>query len=69
MNLSIFLNIATVTTFIVYYVYTNRLIKKMLRGLQLGLKYKQDLDILTDQYRQLSNINAALRDIRNTKKK
>lgn len=68
----IYLNIALVVLLVVYWFYTRRLIRRILNvniALQsAGNKIQNELNILTDQYRQLANINQALRDVKKAKK-
>ena len=70
-NLSIFLISFLTTTLILFFLLARRTFKKLLLDRiilkNLAEKYKNDLNILTDQYRQLANINKALRDIQTTK--
>ena len=56
-----------VVLFGVYFYFTRKLIRNLIdsaRAFQLaGNKAQKDLFILTDQYRQLANINKALREV------
>jgi len=56
-----------VVLFGVYFYFTRKLIRNLIdsaRAFQeAGNKYQKDLFILTEQYRQLANINKALREV------
>lgn len=59
--------ISQAIAFITYFLFTKKVIKQLLdvnlAFKQAGEKAKNDLYLLTEQYRQLANINKAMRDI------
>ena len=70
-TLSIFLISFLSITLIVFFLLARRTLKITLARINFWKntadRYKNDLNILTDQYRQLANINKALRDIQTVK--
>jgi len=70
-TLSIFLISFLFITLIIFFLLARRTLKITLARINFWKntadRYKNDLNILTDQYRQLANINKALRDIQTVK--
>jgi hypothetical protein len=70
-TISIFLISFLSITLIVFFLLARRTLKITITRVNFWKntsdKYKNDLNILTDQYRQLANINKALRDIQTVK--